>query len=203
MSGLEASDQEFWTRSGVRLRALSRRAGRWNWLFVPAATSRRTRATEAGRGAALADRPEQENEQGSSVEDRHEARRRTMADLRACLDRGREDRADILDRTTEGRPATPQADNGREDEGRTAAARRERKEREHRQSDERGRGGIRRPYELVSLPPGLGLPAITMWTVSRITQAAALSCSAKQTSQGASFWFLPGVERRQVAGNGC
>lgn len=24
MSGLEASDQEFWTRSGVRLRALSR-----------------------------------------------------------------------------------------------------------------------------------------------------------------------------------
>ncbi|WP_330318671.1 hypothetical protein OG301_04335 [Streptomyces platensis] len=35
MSGLEASDLEFWTRSGVRLRALSRRAGRWNWLFVP------------------------------------------------------------------------------------------------------------------------------------------------------------------------
>ncbi|MCR8577511.1 hypothetical protein [Streptomyces sp. Isolate_219] len=113
-----------------------------------AATGRRTRATEAAavRGAALADRPEQEqeNEQGSSVEDRHEARRRTMADLRARLDRGREHRADILDRTTEGRPATPQADNGREDEGRTAAARREREEREHRQRDRRGRGGPER-----------------------------------------------------------
>ncbi|MFE4634473.1 alpha/beta fold hydrolase [Streptomyces sp. NPDC056773] len=35
MSGLDASGQERWTRSGVRLRAVSRRAGRWNWLFVP------------------------------------------------------------------------------------------------------------------------------------------------------------------------
>ncbi|MYT18332.1 MULTISPECIES: hypothetical protein [unclassified Streptomyces] len=66
----------------------------------------------------LADR--QETEQGSSVDDRHEARRRAMAGLRARLDRSREDRAAILDRTAEGRPASPQTDNGREDERRAA-----------------------------------------------------------------------------------
>jgi hypothetical protein len=121
-------------------------AAAWDNLHEQvAATGRRTRATEAAavRGAALADRPEpeQETEQGSSVEDRHEARRRAMADLRARLDRGREERATTLDRAAEGRPVSPQTDNGREDE-RRADARREREEREQR--DDRGRGGPER-----------------------------------------------------------
>ncbi|MFH9871610.1 MobF family relaxase [Streptomyces lydicus] len=123
-------------------------AAAWDDLHEQvAATGRRTRATEAAaaRGAALADRqqPEQETEQGSSAEDRHEARRRAMADLRARLDRGREERGDILNRTADGRPESPQTDNERGND-RSAAARREREEREHRQREDRGRGGPER-----------------------------------------------------------
>ncbi|MFF9482987.1 MobF family relaxase [Streptomyces sp. NPDC014733] len=137
------------TEPGIGSRPSSQQdAAEWDKLHEQVATTgRRARATEAAaaRGSALADRPEpaQETDQSSGVEGRHEARRRTMADLRARLDRGREDRAAILDRTEDGRSARPQT-GGQGDEGRTAAARRERDERDHQQRDDRDRGGPER-----------------------------------------------------------
>ncbi|MEU7222313.1 MobF family relaxase [Streptomyces chrestomyceticus] len=116
-------------------------AAAWDDLHEQiAATGRRTRATEAAavRGAALTERqPEREPEDGR-FEDRHEARSRAMADLRARLSRGRGDRGEPA-QTGPQRP-TPRQPGGREDEHQ-AAARRTREERERHQRDERGRGG--------------------------------------------------------------
>ncbi|MFL4496513.1 MobF family relaxase [Streptomyces sp. VTCC 41912] len=123
-------------------------AAAWDDLHEQvAATGRRTRATEAAaaRGAALADRPDQEpeTEQGNSVGERHDARRRAMADIRARLDRGREEHVTTPDQSAEGRPANSQRDTGHE-ENRQETARHEREERERQQRDDRGRSGPER-----------------------------------------------------------